>query len=29
MEHYDYEAIPKKIFSYLELWYGVDYVIER
>ena len=25
LEHYDYEAIPKKLFEYLNSWYCIDY----
>ncbi|KAL4469365.1 hypothetical protein ABPG72_006001 [Tetrahymena utriculariae] len=29
LEHYDYEAVPKSIFCYIKMWYGVDYEIIR
>lgn len=29
LDHYDYEAIPKKMYHYLKLWYEVDQEIVR
>lgn len=29
LEHYDYEAVPKRIFINLKAWYGCDYEIVR
>ncbi len=29
LEHYDYEAISKKVFTYLKAWYGIDHEIIR
>lgn len=29
LEHLDYEAIPKHIYSYIKKWYGTDYEIIR
>ena len=29
LEHYDYEAVNKRIYSYLKLWYDIDYEVVR
>lgn len=29
LEHYDYEAIPKRVFDHLKEWYGIDHEIVR
>lgn len=29
LEHYDYVALPKKLFKLFKTWYGVDFEIVR
>lgn len=29
LEHFDYEALPWRVYKYLKQWYGIDYEIVR